>query len=63
MAKAKCKVVFENDARGTDALLKSGRHVLNLIHMGRDPSPASKRRARVRLMKGCAELLRDYSRK
>ncbi len=59
MAKAKCKVVFEDDARGTDALLKAGHRVLNLIHMGPNPSAVSKRRARVRLMKGCAELSRQ----
>jgi hypothetical protein len=63
--KAKCKVVFETDSRGVDAILqpRTGTASLNLMHLGQKPTAAQKRKARARLMRGCAEMLRDRRRK
>ncbi len=63
-SKAKCKVVFETDARGVDAILqpRSGTASLNLVHLGPKPTATQKRKARARLMRGCAEMLRHRAR-
>jgi hypothetical protein len=62
--KLKCKVVFETDSRGVDAILqpRTGTSSLNLMHLGPKPTAAQKRKARARLLRGCAELLRDRKR-
>jgi hypothetical protein len=64
-----CAVKFETGPRGygaavqyTDAVLMYGRCSLNSIPLGIRPSLASKARARARLMRGCAELMRDARR-
>jgi hypothetical protein len=57
-SKAKCKVEFLEDRFGVDAVLMSGRQSLNLLRLGQHPTAAAKRRARTRLMRGCAELSR-----
>lgn len=56
--RATCKVRFEADTRGTDAMLVWRGRVLNLMHLGQNPSAGEKRQARTRLMRGCAELSR-----
>lgn len=61
---AKCKVVFRRDNVGPYAGLVWNGHTLNVINFprGHRVTVSEARRAKSRLMPGCAELVRDYKR-
>lgn len=61
-SKPRCKVVFRRSGVGPEAILMWNGHSLNAINYPRGAriTVAGARRAKATLMRGCAELVRDY---
>ena len=60
--KPKCTVVFETGRLGPSAVLMWHGRSLNATSFRNPPTARQKTAARKRLLRGCAELVRDYRR-